>query len=433
MQVTKEQLDPCTVELAFTVEAEAVSKAFGRAYREFGAFTAVPGFRPGKAPRSMVEKFVNHERLKERVAELLAVSAYHQALKDEDVTPYGDPDVDFGDLTEGEEWQFKAVVATPPSVVLGDYSDIAVERPVFPFSEEDIDAELEGFRREYGRQAKVEGRPVKAEDWVIAETSVSLDGETPPEPKRTLIRLGNNIPGFDEAIIGQEIDEERAFSLSYPDDYQEEDRRGKTAHFTARVVSISEKVLPDLNDEFATTVSGYATLEEWRAAMRAELQKRMVELANQVAEGRIVEALVQGAKLEYPGGMVYAEALSAMRTAQAELKERGVAYEEYLNANNLTEEQHIARLQADAQRRVESRLVMRELMKAEKLGVTDEDVDAQFDAMLAHADPTDRSVKRLTQNADRRNAVASQVLQEKLRERLMSLAKITDVPIAPKS
>src|SRR5438132_1215845 len=151
MAETKEQENPCTLILDIEIEPEEVSKAFDRAYREFSGFTNVPGFRPGKAPRPMLEKFVNQERLRERVMEILAGPAYRDELKSREITPYTDPEVEFGDLENGRPCQFKASVPLPPKVTLGDYSNISVERPVYKVTDEDVDREIDSIRNERAR------------------------------------------------------------------------------------------------------------------------------------------------------------------------------------------------------------------------------------------------------------------------------------------
>src|SRR5690349_1498923 len=160
MQVTKEQAGPCTVKLDIEVEPEAVERAFERAYREFARFTNVPGFRPGKAPRSVLERYVNKERLNERVRELAAVPAYKEALDKEEIKPYGEPEVEFSDLAEGQPFQFKATVPMPPAVELGDYKTIEVERKAFPVTEEDIEQAILRIREEHAKIQKVSDRGV---------------------------------------------------------------------------------------------------------------------------------------------------------------------------------------------------------------------------------------------------------------------------------
>src|SRR2546423_1074525 len=223
MQVTKSEIEPRTVSLDITVDAEIVQKGFDRAYREFSNFTNVPGFRPGKAPKPMLARYVNQERLRERVMEIVAGPAYREALKQEEITPYTDPDVEFSDLAEGQPWHFKAAVPLMPTVELGDYKTVEVERPVYTVDDEEVERQIEALREEYSKIQPVTARGVQDGDVVIAELAVTPEGAEPVEPRRSLLRpgAGNNIPGFDDAVSGQMPDEERSFELAYPDDFQD--------------------------------------------------------------------------------------------------------------------------------------------------------------------------------------------------------------------
>jgi trigger factor len=430
MQHTREQIDPCTIALDFQIESDVVSKAFHRAYREFAQFTHVPGFRPGKAPRSMLQKYVNEERLRERVMELLALPAYQEALRAEKITPYGDPDVEFSDLKEGENWQFKAIVTTPPKVTLGDYSDITVERPVYPVTEEDIDRQVEETRREFARMVKVEDRPVQSGDWLIADTLIAVEGETAPEePRRSLIRIGENIPGFDEAVMGMQIDEERVFTLTYPDDYQVPERAGRRATFTVKVLSINERVLPEVTDEWVQSVTSFASVQEWREDIRRFLRARMDELATQVVESRVLEQLIQRSSIAFPGVMVQNEAQDLLEELQEDLEKQRMSYEQYLSLSGMTEEQHRAQLLQRAEMNVKSRLVVLELAKRENVQVLPAEIDAEFERIFAGTDPNDESRKRIEKSDRRRRQVADSLIQRKLRQCLLDIATITDVPV----
>src|SRR5258708_1621945 len=307
MQVTKEQVDPCTITLDVQIEPEVVGRAFDRAYREFGGFTNVPGFRPGKAPRAMLEKYVNEVRLKERVTELLAGPAYRDVLKQEDINPYTDPEVEFSDLANGQPWQFKATVPLPPQVKLGDYSKISVERPVYKVTEEDIVSQIESMRNEQARLEVVTGRGVEMDDVIIAETAVTPEGGEPGEPRRTLIRLGNNIPGFDEAVLGQQADEERTFGLTYPDDYQEAELAGKNASFMVKVMSINRRVVPELNDEWVQGATAFKTVDELKKEVTQRLEETYKNLSEQVTEARIIEQIIKASTIDFPSVMVHEE------------------------------------------------------------------------------------------------------------------------------
>lgn len=429
MQVTKEQIDPCTVALDIKIEPEIISKAFGQAYREFGQFTNVPGFRPGKAPRKMVERYVNQEKLRERVMEIVAGPAYRDALKQEEITPFTDPEVDFSDLADGQEWQFKAVVPLPPQTTLGDYSDLAVERPVYTVSDEDVDKQVEGLRNEHTRLEKVEGRGVQEGDVLIAEMSIQMEGEeTPSEPKRSLIRVGDNIPGFDEAILGQQVDEERTFTLTYPEDHQEPEKAGKQGTFTIKVASISQRVLPEVTDEWVSGITPYATLPELREAIREAQTAQFKDLADRVTESRILEGLIQRSTIQYPEVMVQQEMQDEAHDLSHEMENRQMDYEGYLAATGQTEEQHREQLRKNAIERVQSVLVLRELAKDLNIQYSNEELAAEFARIAMENQMSEDDARRFLRDEQRRTQVINLIIRRKIRDHLFDTIKITDAP-----
>ncbi len=431
MQVTKEQAEPCTVKLDIEVEPDRVNRAFDRAYREFSGFTTVPGFRPGKAPRKVLERYVNQERLRERVLELVAAPAYQEALKQEQITPYTEPDVEFGDIAEGQTWQFTARVPMPPKVTLGDYQTISVERPIYTVTDEDVDRQIEAMRSEHARLVPVTDRGVQDGDVMIAETLITAEGEEPdPEPRRSLIRIGNNIPGFDEAVMGQKIDEERTFELTYPEDYQDGKLAGKKATFDITVQSISRREVPELTDTWVKEATPFQTVDELKADVRAKLEESFKELSDRVTENRIIDELIKRSQIDFPPVMVREEMEVEAHNLGEQLKGR-MTYEQWLEANGLTEEQHQARMAADAEGRVRSVLVLRELARAEKLSPTDQETDQEFDRMAATSDASAEQVQAARTDRDRRAQVANVLVKRKLRDYLMAHAKIKDVPAEP--
>jgi trigger factor len=429
MQVTREQIDPCTVALDVKVEAEKVSSAFERAYREFGRYTNVPGFRPGKAPRKVLEQYIDQERLRERVMELVAGPAYQEALKQESVEPYTDPEVDFSDLADGEPWQFKAVVPTAPLVKLGDVDKVSVERPVYEVTEEDVDRQLDILRGEHARVEKVEGRGVEPGDVVIAEMAEELEGEEQPtEPKRTLVRVGENIPGFDDEIMGQKPDEERTFKLRYPEDHQNPERAGKEATFRIRVESINHRVLPELTDTWVKETLGLDTVQALRDTIRRAQEDQAKEVADRIAEGRILDKLVETSEISFPGVMVRDEMQEEVHQLEHELENRKATYEDYLKSANLTEEQHRATLEKNAEDRVKGFLIIRELAKREGVEATRDDIAQEFTRLAMENRWSEEDAKRIIRDDSRRQQVANLVIRRKLRDRLMQLAKVKDVP-----
>lgn len=429
MQVTREQIDPCTVALDIEVEPEKVSSAFERAYREFGRYTSVPGFRPGKAPRKVLEQYVNQERLRERVLEIVAGPAYQEALKDEKIEPYADPEVDFADLADGEGWKFKAVVPTAPQVTLGPIEEVSVERPIYEVTEEDIDKQVDTMRGEHSRIEKVEGRPVEQGDVVIAEMAEDLvDSETPSEPKRTLVRVGENIPGFDEQVLGMNIGDERTFTLRYPDDHQNPDRAGKEATFRLRVESINHRVLPELSDEWVKETIGLETIAALRETIRKAQEDHVKELSDRIAEGKILDELVAKSEIAFPGVMVRDEMLEESQQLESELQRRSVTYEDYLKSTGMTPEQHRAVLEKNAEDRVKGFLIIRELAKREGVEATRDDIAQEFTRLAMENRWSEEDAKRMIRDDQRRQQVANIVIRRKLRGRMMEMAKVKDVP-----
>ncbi|HSV74727.1 MAG TPA: trigger factor [Chthonomonadales bacterium] len=432
MQVTKEQIDPCTVKLAISVDADAVNGAYDRAYRDFASVKRVPGFRPGKAPRSVVERYVDADALRERVTEILAPRAYREALKQEDIEPYADPEVDLPEVREGEEWSFTVTVPLAPKVELDDYSGLTVERPVFTVTDEDVEREVLAVREEFARVVRAEGRGVRDGDTVIAAITIAVEGQEPPEtPTRSLIRVGHNIPGFDEQIVGAMPGEERSFELTYPEDFQETDRAGKKARFTVAVDSVNERVLPDATDEWVASVLPFQTIEELRGDIRHRLEERMRNLSERVTQGRIVEELLKRARMDFPRVMVDEQIASQLRSLEEELAGARVTYEQYLERAGMTPEQHRERMEREAEQRVRSRLVLRELARHENLAVSDTDIDGEFERMFSEAGTEEKSARRLKQSELRRTRVAGIIAERRIHETLMRIATIHDVPVVP--
>lgn len=433
MQVTRQDIEPCTISLKIQVDEEAVAKGFDRAYREYAKVTKVPGFRPGKAPRKILEQFVDKEAVCERAAQLVAGPAYREALEQEKVSPYDDPEVTGDNIEEGKAWEFTVEVPLAPVVTLGDYKDLTIERPVYQITDSDIDAQVERIREEYARVTPVsDDRGVQEKDILIADVTITLESdETPQEPRRSLIRVGDNIPGFDEQIMGMKPDEERTFEIAYPEDFQQTERAGKKATFTVKLASINERVLPDVTDEWISGVLPFSTVDEWRSDIRTHAEARAHEMCDNVAESRIVDELIKRSTIEFPRVMAAAEVHNELHRLGHALEEQGATYEQFLEANKLTQEQHTEKLQEQAANKIRTRLVLRELAQAENLGVSDEDIENEFASLLEGYDTHDQSVRRIVRSEERRHDVANMVIQRKLHECLFHIATIKDTPEKP--
>ena len=267
MQVTKEPLEPCQVALTIEVEPDKVVRAVDKAYREYAKYVTVPGFRKGKAPMSFVRQRVPEADVRQRTAEILVEPAYNEALTQEDVQPYAPPKLELLqlDLTE-KPFIFKAVVPLAPSVELGAYTGLEVERSKFLLSDEDVDAQIERMRERAADYPQVD-RPVQTGDLVIGDVAALIEGRPDDAaPRPTMIEVGaeGNIPGFDGHLLGLSEGESATFTLTYPEDYPEEDLAGEEAEFTVSVKEVRAKEVPPLDDDLAKKITNgkFETLDD---------------------------------------------------------------------------------------------------------------------------------------------------------------------------
>ncbi|MEP6755025.1 MAG: trigger factor [Chthonomonadales bacterium] len=428
MQFSKEQTDPCTITLDITIDADTVSQGFDRAYKEFGKYTAVPGFRPGKAPRIMVERYVNKEKLLQRVMELVAGPAYREILDSEKITPYVEPEVDFADLVDKQEWQFKAIVQTPPVVKLGDLKGIKAERPLYTVTDADVEQQLVGIQNEYARTEKIDGRGVEAADVVIAELEAVTEGDEPPaEPRRRILRMGENIPGFDEKVVGMKIDDEKEFDLAYPDDHQDPDRAGKNAHYKVKIVSINKRILPEVTDEWVKTITAFDTVDKLKAAIREHHENGVKDMADRIVETKIIEEIIERSDLAFPRVLVDQEMQEELHQLSHQLEQKNQNYEQYLEEAGLSEVEHQAHIASNATERVRGLLILRELAQKESIEVTGEEMAEEFGRLSMENNWTEEDARKIVQDERRRTQVANIVIRRKLRVKLFEMAEIKEV------
>jgi len=427
MQITKNKVGPCAYELRIGVDADAVARAFARAYREFSEVTRVPGFRPGKAPRKVLERFVNQSRLEEHVMELLAAPALKDALASEKMQSYGETHFEPGDLAEGEPWEFLARVSVEPVVTLGDISGVKVERPVLPVTDDDVERSFEALRRRHAVHQPVEGRGVERGDVVIVKMSIQAEGEDTAEERRSIIPIGENIPGFDEALLGQTPDETREFDLRFPDDYDDASRAGRQAHFVVTVVAVNTRELPEPTDEWMQSLGEASSLAEYREQERLRLRQRFDAYGDEIASSRAISALVEQATIEYPRQMVEEEVDRSLRNLAAELERAHTTYDEYLQMGGLTREQHEDQLEAQADQRIRTRLALREFASQQGLKVTKDETDQAVATTQSLAEASSLPVGRSA--AEHTYSLLNQVLHGKVTERLREMMEFVDTDV----
>ena len=429
MQVTSEQVNPCEITLNIEVDEQQVSKAFDSVYKEFAKFANVPGFRPGKAPRAIVERYVDAGRVRERTLEKLVTDTYPKAVQEQGITPYRNGEIETTDLEDKKPYSYKALVPLEPQVTLGEYTGLTVEKPIFPVTDEMLDERISRFREERARLERVTDRGVQEGDVLIAEISQRDEGDEsePATPRRQLLQLGNNLPGFDEQVMGMSPGDEKTFTLTYPDDYAEEEKRGKNVTYTVKLSSISAKKLPELDENFFKMVGGGSTLDELKQNLRERMQTEAARLSDQIAEQRLLEQIVGSSQVFFPDVLVREEVEEELRRLSNELRQNNTPYAQYLQQAGQTAEQHQGGIAQQAQEQIRTLLALRQIAIQEEMQATDEAIDAEFDKLVEQEQITDEQYDEYKVDQRRRLQVANALIQQKLHDFLFANNTLEEV------
>lgn len=419
MQVTKEPLEPCQVALTIEVEGEKVGQAVDRAYREYAKYVNVPGFRKGKAPLNFVRQRVPESDVRQRTAELLVEPSYADAIQQEDVQPYGQPKLELVqlDLSDGKPFIFKAVVPLAPQVELGPYAGLTVERKRYEIADEDVDKQIERMRERAADYPLVD-RPVQQGDVVVADVSAVTDARPEAaEPRRTLLEIGaDNIPGFDEQVIGMSAGDEKTFTLNYPSDYPETDLAGQQADFTVEVAEVRAKDVPPLDDELAKKLTnGKAeTLDALKQTLRTDMEQSLTESAQNEADAALIDQITAASTIKFPPVLVEAEVDDDVRTLMTRLEREGMELDEYLARSGRTREQLMAEFQEAAERRIRTGLILREITEKENLDLTDADVEAALAEQAQQRGATPAAMRAMLEANDSMTALRNRALTKKV-------------------
>ncbi len=380
MQVTKEPLDPCQVALTIEVETGKVAQAVDRAYREYSKYVSVPGFRKGKAPLNFVKQRVPETDVRQRTAELLVEPAYAEALEQEEIEPFAQPKLELMQLEFAEKpFIFKAIIPLRPEVELGPYTGLTVEKNKYELNDENVEAQMQRMRERAAEYPVVE-RPVQMGDLVVADLSALVDiRPEAAEVRPTMIEIGaDNIPGFDDALVGMAKEEEKTFTLTYPETYPDTELANEEAEFTVKINEIHEKQVPELNDELAQKLSNgrFQTVEEFRSALKSDMEKSLVANADSEADSRLIDQIIAGSTIKYPPVLVEAEVDDEVKALLAQLERQGTELEDYLQQVGKTREQLVYEFTEGAKKRIEIGLLLGKVADAESLLLTDSDVEA---------------------------------------------------------
>ncbi|MDN5347258.1 MAG: trigger factor [Clostridia bacterium] len=385
MKSTVEKLDRNRVVLEVEVEEPQVARAIDQAYKKLVRQVNIPGFRKGKVPRFIFERYVGKEPLYSEAIEIIIPHAYQEALAENKIEPIDMPQFEIVQVEEGRPFIFKATVEVKPEVKLGLYKGLEVTKPEVKVTEEDIDRYLKELQERYAEMVVVEEGPVQVGDLVSIDFSTVVNGEERPdlEGKDQLVEIGSQmfIPGFEEQLVGSKVGEEREIKITFPEDYRDKELAGKEAVFRVKVLGIKRKELKPIDDEFARDVSECENLAELREDIRRRLLKAREEAARAAVRNQAVAKAVEGAEVELPQVLVNRRLDVLVNELELNLRIQGLKLDKFLADSGKTMEELRSELRPRAELEVKRDLVLEAIAKAEGIEVTHEDLEQEIERL----------------------------------------------------
>jgi trigger factor len=378
--------------LEIEVPSDEVDRHFATAYRHVAERTKVPGFRPGKAPRNVIDRFVGRGSVLAEAIDHLVSDSYDKALDQTDVIPIDQPhvDIDPAALAEGQAITFTATVPIRPEVQLGSYTDYPFTLEVPEITDEQVAQVIDELREQQATLRPIDDRGAVNGDIASVKFAGTVDGE-PFEggsADRLPLVIGEDrmITGWEDNLVGMEIGATKGFDITFPDDYRVEDLRGKEAHFEVELLDLREKILPEVTDDFAASVGDVKTVDELRAEIRDAMEKRAEAEGRHTFGDRIIDFATSNANVELPEVMVANEIEIMRDELQTRLAQQRIGLEQYLQLSKQTPEELTAELREPATRRVKTLLVLSAIAEKEGIDASDDEIDAEIAEQLARYD-----------------------------------------------
>lgn len=385
MSLQVEKLEKNMAKLTIEASAEDLEKAIEAAYQKQKKQISIPGFRKGKVPRQMVEKMYGKEVFYEDAANALIPDAYDKALEECEEDIVSTPKIEVTQIEAGKPFIFTATVALKPEVKLGKYKGVKVDKIDTEVTEEEINAEIDRERENNARNITVEDRPVKDGDITTLDFEGFVDGVAfeggKGENYPLTIGSGAFIPGFEEQLVGAEIGKEVEVKVTFPEDYQAENLKGKDAVFKCTVKEIKEKQLPDADDEFASEVSEFETLAEYKEDIKKNLAEKKEKDAKNAKEDAAIKAAVEASEMEIPEAMLETQQKQMVDEFAQRITMQGLSMEQYFQFTGTSYQQMVEQVKPQAEERIKSRLVLEAIAKAENIEVTEEDYEKELETM----------------------------------------------------
>ncbi|SHE52355.1 trigger factor [Desulforamulus putei] len=430
MKATAERIEKNTVLLEIEVETEKVDQAMNQAYRKIVKQVNIPGFRKGKAPRSLVERYVGKETLFGEAAEIIVPEAYMQALKETQTEPIDQPKIDIVQGEPGKPLIFKATVEVKPEVTLGEYKGLEVKRPATDVSDEDVQAELERLQNRHAKLVTIEEGEVQKDDVAIIDFTGYVDGEAfeggNAENYSLTIGSGAFIPGFEDQLIGVKVGEEKDVNVTFPQEYHAENLAGKPATFKVTVKEIKRKELAPLDDEFAKDVSEFDTLEELKSDIRNKLKEAAETRAKSAVENGVVEAVAANASVEIPEIMVDQKVDEMLNNVGHRLAQQGINLDQYFKYTNTSIDDMRQRMRPDAEKTVKNELVLDAIARAENIQASEEEINEEIQKIATYVKQDAEIVRKTLELQGELGHISQDIARRKVISFLVENANIVE-------
>lgn len=385
MSLQVEKLEKNMAKLTIEVSAEELEKAIEKAYHKNKGQISVPGFRKGKVPRQMIEKMYGKEVFYEDAANELIPQAYEAAYDECEEEIVSSPKIEVTQIEAGKPFVFTAEVALKPTVKLGKYKGVKVDKADVEVTEDEIEEALNKERENNARTISVEDRAVKDADMTVIDFEGFVDGVAfeggKGENYPLTIGSGAFIPGFEEQLVGAQIGEQTEVKVTFPEDYQAAELAGKAAVFQCTVKEIKEKELPELDDEFAAEVSEFDTLAEYKADVKSKLAEKKAADAKNAKEDAVISAIVEDSDMEIPDAMIETQQRQMVDEFAQRIQMQGISLEQYFQFTGLSAEKLMEQVKPQAEKRIQSRLVLEAIVDAEKIEASEEEFEEEIKKM----------------------------------------------------
>jgi trigger factor len=427
MQVKVENIEKNVVQLEIVVDAAKFEVGMQKSFAKNANKFSIPGFRKGKAPRHIVEKFYGEQALYEDAINIVCPDAYDAAVEENDLHPVSKPEIDIKEIGKGKDLVFTAKVTVKPEVELGQYKEVEVTKAIATVTDEDVEKELAATAEKNSRLITIEDRSIQSGDTAVIDFEGFIDEKPFEGGKGTdyslVIGSGTFIPGFEEQLIGVAKDSELDVNVSFPEDYGKAELAGKPALFKVKIKEIKLKELPTLDDEFAKDVSEFETLEDYKADIRKKLVEKAEHKAEHENEDNVIEKIVENATVDIPEVMIEKHIDDLVYDFGMRLRYQGMDLEKYIEIMGMDMKTFREQFSKRAAQEVKTQLVIEKIGKDENIEVTQEDLDAEIKKYAENYKQTEEELRKQLKDDDL-EYIKSTLVAKKTVDFLVASAKL---------